>query len=287
MNQDAPAPMSRSCIKCEAPVGPTGGRCPFCGTEQPVQPTPRSEIARANAGLVDANRKQMGLRPLVVVQAKPSSIPFGAIGAILAMAVVGAGALFYFRRPPPAPPPTPALTGLPPPPTASFGNIPVADPERADPTDLLPKVKRALASWDPDPQLVEILISGSTRGSANLKTPGVQLTYRYAGSKPPSPTAKGTDKTREGRVVVIKAGGSAEPEPTPIGAADKPIPEPNCVWSAAWRNAVKGGIPEGASVEGRYAMNAKAGEPRWTISVPGQPALTFDLDANSCSIKAR
>ena len=64
----APGINPHQCVKCGAPVGAGGGRCPFCGTEQPKLANDPSQAAAV--GLTDVNRARMGRPP---IHAKPKS----------------------------------------------------------------------------------------------------------------------------------------------------------------------------------------------------------------------
>jgi hypothetical protein len=224
---------------------------------------------------------------ITVVKAHTRAPIMAYVGLAAIIAAVMGGAVLFVRSRPVA---APVATAAPPPPaptaTSSVAGVPIVDANRVDPTDMLPAMRRRLVTWSSDPQLLEITISHSQKGVVDLSSKGTQVTYRYApGPQTPKPP-RGADSKNAGMIVTLRENAPA-PEQAPIGPNEKVVPEPTCVWSAAWRAAVKAGVPNDVPVDGRYASLGRSGEPLWQVSVPGQPSLTRDIDGMTCSIKAR
>ena len=273
------------CVKCGAPVGTGGGRCPFCGTEQP-QTAPvsmnglRPDVA--TVGLTDANRARMG-RPSIRIAA-PKKSPIGTIVimgvVVVAVAGVAVGGYLMTRNPPAAP--TASAAPLKPrvEPEIVAGVV-LTDPQHVDPTDLLPKVRKRVTAWDADAKLLEIVVVHSKGGWVNVQEPGAEIVMRFGSEKRDPRAAKGKEITRERMTFTLRPG-AGEPETGAGVATDKGIGEPNCVWGAAYRAAIKSGLSETAHMDARLGWNAKADGPVWTFTSGGE---TRDLDANSCAIR--
>lgn len=232
-------------------------------------------------------------RPIQVVQAPPTRFSVVAlVGAVAAAGLLGGlGWLAYQSSRPVTAPPVlvvqPRKAPQVPAVMSSIGSVAVADADRADPTESLARVQRTVAPDDPGAQLVSITVAGSRMGTVDLRAPGPSVTYVYALGRPATATLapKGQPLAgREGRQLVLRAGGG-QPEPATLAKGAAAVPEPLCVWSAAWRSAVKGGLPEDEVVDGVYAI--KNDEPRWTVSVAGKPELSRDIDGKTCAIKTR
>jgi hypothetical protein len=275
------------CVKCGAPVGTGGGRCPFCGTEQPQAGPPSMggglSPTAATVGLTDANRARMGRPSIRIAPPKKSPIGTIAVAGIVLVAVVGvaAGGYLWTRNPPPvptvsAPPLKPKVE------PEIIAGIVLTDPQHVDPTDLLPKVRKRVTAWDPEAKLLEIVVTHSKGGWVNVQEPGAEITIRFVSEKRDPRAAKGKEITRERMTFAVKRG-AGDPDTGAGVATDKGVGEPNCVWGAAYRAALKSGLPEGGQIDARLGWNAKAGDSVWTFTSGGE---TRDLDANTCVIRS-
>ncbi len=278
----APANPSQ-CVKCGAPVGTTGGRCPFCGTEQP-RVTAHEPTGAAAVGLTQVNRMRSA-RPSLRPQ--PTGRSGGALAAVVLVGLVvaaGAGVGVYMATRSRGAEAPAATASAPPASTASperlIGGVAVADAARVDATDLLPKMKPRVMAWNGEAKLLEILVVKAKNGTVNLTEPGGEVIVRFV-SDQTNPRAPRGKEARQRLEFVIKQG-AAEPEPGPAAANDKAVSEPNCVWSAAHRAAVKGGLPLAGPTDARYGWDAKAGAEVWVLSSGAQRIV---VDGNTCAIK--
>ena len=237
----------------------------------------------------DGRDRAMAAMRVPPVRHLPS--PMTIVGGLALLAMIGFGgwSIYLSKQPPPPPavlpkkpPPIPAVM-------SSIGVVAVPDADRADPTEVLGEVQRKVAPGDAGASLVSITIVGSSNGVVDLRKPGRSVTYLYASGRAAGATATLVPRGqplagREGRQLVLQLNGG-QPETVPLPKGAQPVPEPLCVWGAAWRTAVKSGVPEDAEASGVYAM--KGNEPRWVITVAGKPEYTRELDGKSCAIKTR
>ena len=206
--------------------------------------------------------------------------------AIVGVLALGGGgiAVFALTRGGGAEAPAPTASA-PPPSTASpertIGGVAVADAARVDPTDLLPKMKPRVTAWSTEAKLLEILVVKAKNGTVNLTEPGGEVVVRFLSEKTDPRAPKGKETTRQRMQFVVKQG-AGEPEHGPGAAGDKAVAEPNCVWSAAHRAAVKGGLPLAGPTDARYGWDAKANAEVWVITSGAQRVV---VDGNTCAIK--
>ena len=118
-------------------------------------------------------------------------------------------------------------------------------------------------------------------GYVNVTEPGGEVIVRYISEKSDPRAAKGKDISRQRMQFVVKQG-AGEPENGPGAASDKGASEPNCVWSAAHRAAVKGGLPIAGPTDARYGWDAKANGEVWVLTSGAQRVV---VDGNTCAIK--
>jgi hypothetical protein len=275
---------SITCTRCQAPLGVNDKRCPFCGALQPehvlggVQP-PRFEPAEIG---ITAQSQAKYNRPLVVVKARPKGpSPVAMLGGLVLLGGASYGAWSYYQaqHPPPAPS-APARPPPLPPVISSVSGLAIPDAPQADPTLLLPKIQRALFPDGEAGKLVRIQVNGSTRGSVDLTQSGPSITYTYTLPSAADPKNPRAPAALTSYTLQAQQGG---PRPVTSARPEAPVPEPNCIWSAAWRAAVKSGIPQDAAVDGVYEKVGN--DPRWRITVPGKPEWTREMDGMSCALK--
>ena len=270
------------CVKCGAPVGTGGGRCPFCGTEQPQAALGADRSQIATVGLTDANRARLG-RPSVRVPApKKSRVGLFLVFGGLAVALVGVtvGGLLVLRSPPP---PLPSASAPPPRPRIEpqiVAGVVLTDPNHVDATDVLPLVRKRVIAWEPEAKLLEITVThAKANGHVNVNEPGSEIVLKYLSEKKDPRAAKGKETTRS-RLVFALRPGAADPEIVPGLPTDKGVAEPNCIWGAAYRAALKSGLPDG-TIDARYGWVAKADAAAWTFTSNGE---TREVDGNTCVI---
>lgn len=269
-------------MKCGAPVGTTGGRCPFCGTEQPKLTT-QEPTGAAAVGLSDVNRARMG-RPSMQPKKSGNTGLFVVIGALVALALIGGAVAAVMLGKPKTDGPAPSTsvaTVSTASPERTIGGVSIADAARVDPTDLLPKMKPRVMAWNADAKLLEIVVVKAKNGYVNATEPGGEIVVRFISEKIDPRAPKGKDVTRQRMHFVVKQG-AGEPDQGPGAATDKAAAEPNCVWSAAHRAAVKGGLPLAGPTDARYGWDAKANADVWVITSGAQRVV---VDGNSCAIK--
>ncbi len=277
--QQASAPIQ--CTKCGAPIGTGGGRCPFCGTEQP-RTGPHG--GAAFVGLSDIQRARMGRSLPPPKKSSSTGVVVGAAVAavfLVAAAGLGVGYFFLFSKPPQAVP-VPSATATTPAPARSIGGVAVADAARVDPTDLLPEIKKGHAAWDGEPKLHEIVVVHAKNGFVSVVEPDGEVVVRFLVEKLDPRQPKGKERTVTRVQFTVKANASS-PESSPGTPQDRAIPEPNCVWTAAHRAAVKAGMNPAGPVDARYGFEAKYNDAVWTFTSGG---TKYVVDGNSCAVKA-
>jgi hypothetical protein len=268
------------CIKCGAPVGSTVPRCPFCGADLTGPPV---EGPRFQAALVGMKERSLP-PPAQRARGSPAVLAIIAAGGLLFLAGAGLVAYRYLRTPPAES--YLATSAVPTPPAAASSaplaiqGVPVPDPARVDATDVLPSVRRRLTEGGADLGLLDITVSGARNGGVNLKAPGAQITYRFLAEPP-------TTAGRRDRVELTLSDSAPAPARSTPEAADVRLPDPVCVWSAAWRAAVAAGLDAQADVEARYAKHPKTGKPVWAFNVRDKPDTRREIDGASCAIKIR
>lgn len=277
--QQASAPIQ--CIKCGAPLGTGGGRCPFCGTEQPKT---GPQGGAAFVGLTDVQRARMGRSMPPKKASSNTGLVIGlAAAGIGALLLVGGAAMYFLsaRKPETAPAATTSARPAPPP-ARSIGGIAVEDAARVDPTDLLPQIKKSGIAWNGEAKLHDIQVVQAKNGFVNVVDPGGEVIVRYIVEKVDPRQPKGKDRTVQRMQFTVKANAPA-PEQSAGSPADRAVAEPNCVWGAAHRSAVKAGMKPEGPVDARYAFEAKYNDAVWTFTAGG---TKYVVDGNSCAVKA-
>ena len=204
----------------------------------------------------------------------------------------------------PAPTPPPAATTIeqrtsprPPTPKSPFHDgepIQVADPAHVDPVELLDQARRIALRMDEHAVLMRIsAIKGVSAGTVDVTGDG-GVTYEFEWlyfdkSRPP-----GNDKVenglwisaRRGRFSVMELGHATSLSRTQ-GLRPDPAPIPRCSARAAWKAAVKSGMPETAVAWLSYApaFPPRAGQPYvWDFRVEGHDELRRTVDGATCTI---
>lgn len=269
-----PPQSAAACIKCGAPVGHSGGRCPFCGTEQPNDP---SNVNAATVGLTDVNRARMSRRP-PTPSVRKREAPLGWIFLGVAVLGVAIGVGLWRMRPPPPQPiakSVPTVIPEPPGPERDVAGVHLSNAKRVEPTDYLPKVRKAIASWDASPELLEITVQNAKSGYVDLEEPGAEVVYRFISAKR-DPAAK--DPKVERMAVVLKLSGGGQEKTS--AAVEKGVHDPTCVFSAAFHAATASGMKAPFSV--RYGLLPKSTDVHWVFTSGGEQRV---IDGQTCSIK--
>jgi hypothetical protein len=275
-----------SCACCQAPLGARDKRCPFCGALRGASTEDGTHIPAtepAKVGVLDTTRNARPGPPFVLIKPRrrlPSAMAI--LGGVILIGGAGYGLWEHHRGA--VPPPSESAPARPaplPPVISSVSGLSVPDATHADPTLLLPAVQRALFPQGGATPLLRIEISGSTRGTVDLSKPGPSITVIYL-SPPPKDRPRDPKEPLTHPGFVCKADGGG-PERIAARKADTAAPEPNCTWPAAWRAAVKSGVPEDLPADGIYEM--VNGEPRWRVLIPNRPELTRELNGMTCVLK--
>jgi hypothetical protein len=183
----------------------------------------------------------------------------------------------------------PQPIAVPPPPPSgptplTLEGVAVADPKRADPTDLLSAARKRVSEGNQDYRLLEIAVLKARNGFVDLNEDGAQITYRYLYEQNDPRTAK-KDLKRERAELTLRSN-TPSLERSKALAGDAPVADPLCVWSAAWRAVIAAGLNPDSLIEARYGKLPKAEKPGWTFTSADRPDRPIELDGASCVIRA-
>jgi hypothetical protein len=274
---------SDRCLKCGAPVGPSAPRCPLCGADLNAPAVAPPSFQPAIVGM-----KQPGIAVSRRPEARPPDrrnliLVLVAVAGLLLIAGLGYAGWKMIVVPPVA-------VTTPPPPTASapmpltLEGVAVADPTRADPSDLWPAARKRISEASPDCKLVDISFVRGKGGVVNLTTPGAQIVYRCLYEEI-NPRVDKKDLKRE-RIELSLREAKPALERTKAVATDEVVADPLCVWSAAWRAAVASGINPEAEIEARYARRPKADKGSWILTPLDKPEGKVEIDGVTCAIRS-
>lgn len=292
-----PGPQSQArCPKCQAPLGQAGGRCPFCGADVAASPHGAPLVAPLPGAQLHA-APSPGMRPLRPRPApqKPKSFvarvgvgPFAG-AAVLLFALLAAGAFFLLRaRPQPvAVEPPPPVSTTPAPPPLNIHGIVLPDGPHLDPTDVLHMTRALAAERDArtDVRLLGIVIRGASMGKVNLDEKEASVTYQYLVVRRDLRAEKADE--RKGERVELTLRREAPPVTrTEQDPATKTVPEPLCVWDAAWQAAVASGLPPNEIIDVIYALEPQGKHGVWSFTLRRQPETGRVIDGRTCAIKA-
>jgi hypothetical protein len=207
-----------------------------------------------------------------------------AVAGLLLISGLGyAGYKMIVIKPAPivAAPPPPVVTAVP----LSLEGVSVADPARADPTDILPSARKRVSDGSIDYKLLEISIVRGRAGVVNLTRTDSQISYAFLYEQN-DPRLDKKDQARE-RVDLTLRGSAPVIERAKSQASDEPVQEPMCVWSAAWRAAVAAGFNQEAEFNARYGKRSKTDKAAWTLTAIDKPDDRLEIDAVSCAIRLK
>ncbi len=282
------------CSRCRAPVSRSGGRCPFCGAAiegtdgaRPFEPAIvgmsdqylSGELARKHGtAQPDARRRPLLLAVLAAV-------------ALVALVVLSGVGLVLSRRDKARVDQVPSAAA-PPPPSASTSaplnvhGVAIDTPDAVDPTDALPAVKRSLAEAGRFVSLVGIEVVHATRGAVDLGVADARITYRLLVTDQ-GMRARGSAPRPDELVVLTLAADPPAVARSAPGRRDKPVIEPTCVWSAAWRAAVASGISPSEPVDATFGPSPSSDAGVWVFTPRQRPAEIRHVDGRTCAIKTR
>jgi len=288
--QPGPDPNQVRCSKCQAPLGQSIGRCPFCGTEVGAAPDPSRQFNPAYVGLSEENRARMGRSARAP---KPASSKMGAAvfvaAALLLIAVGGTAAFFLLREPidvasaqSAAPPPV----ELPPPPPLNINGVLLKDGPAIDPTDVLYLVRARVGEGvaPTDVNLLAIRVHRARLGKVNVEDAQASVTYEYLVTRRDPRAAKADERKAERVALTLRADAPAV-ERKDEDWKTKTVPEPTCVWNAAWRAALASGLSDKDYLDVTYGIAAKGTGTVWLFSVPDRPETERRIDGETCAIK--
>jgi len=182
--------------------------------------------------------------------------------------------------PPPAAPSASASAPL------NLNGVALDTPNAVDPTDALPAVKRSLPETGRVVSLVGIEVVHATGGAVDLGIPETRITYRLLVTNQGT-RARGSDPQPDELVVVTLAADPPAVARSAPGRSDKPVIEPTCVWSAAWRAAVASGISPNEPVDATFGPSPSSDAGVWVFTPRNRPAETRQVDGRTCAIKTR
>ncbi len=271
------------CFRCGGPIGPTATRCPVCGADltMPVaQPPP---VQPAVVGMRLSGRPLQEMRR----DRRRRSAILALTAAAGLLLIAGLGYAGYRMLSVPVPTATPV------PPAAPSGPMPltlegvsIPDPSRADPTDLLPAVRRRMVETEGDYRLVEIVATHARGAVVDMNAPGAQISYRYLVERQ-DPRAARAEVSRERIDLLLSARGPTFQRSRSPGG-DDPVPDPpTCVWSAAWRAAIAVGLPTNLEADARYGRRQKSDKSTWLFTVSEKPDVRIEIDGTTCAIRSR
>lgn len=197
----------------------------------------------------------------------------------------------------PLPEPTPTAAA---PSKDSFGKGPAVvaeDLTRVDPVEIIAQARKIAASEDENAILVSVYANhGVSAGTVDATgDDGVTFDFQWSyldRAKPP-----GADKVegglwisaRKGRFQIMRLSHATalmlQRERWP-----DPAPDPRCSARAAWKAALKSGVPENAVASMRYGAEFPGGPGKpyvWTFRVDGHPELTREIHGVSCQVMKR
>ena len=276
---------SDRCARCGGPIGQGVARCPLCGADLFAPPT--------GTGAPQFQPAIVGMKEPRTISSRrqPQS---GAGRKNLILALVGAAGLLLlsglgyaaFRM---IAVPEPQATAHPAPPASgpvplTLEGVAVPDPKRADPTDLLPAARKRVTEGGQDFSLLEISVFKAKGGFVDLTEAGGQIGYRYLYEQSDPRIAK-KDLKRERVELTLRGNNPALDRSKPI-AGDQSVPDPLCVWSAAWRAVIATGLSADSYFEAHYGRSAKSDKPVWTFTSSEKPDKPIEVDGQSCVIRA-
>lgn len=276
------------CMKCNAPVGQSVGRCPFCGADLPG-PAAARPFQPAVIGMSDAHRERMAVAKKKAVRAKQMGAAVFAAAALLLIAVGGTAAFFITRKPavesPSAGPtvaPTPTQPERAP---LNINGVDLGQGPEIDPTDVIHLVRARVGDKGTEVKLLDMSIHRARLGKVNLDDPEAAVVYRWLVIRRDVRAAKVDELNMERVQFSIRA--DAPPiEREPTKTKDTTVAEPVCVWSAAWRAAIASGLSEKDPLEVTYGPNPKkTSEAVWTFAVRDRPETIRVIDGENCAIK--
>jgi hypothetical protein len=275
------------CPKCQAPIGQGGGRCPFCGADLP-QDTTAKPFVPAIVGLTEhheaARARAKSRSPAPVKKSSTSVGTIALIGGGIVVLTIGGSLILRAALQPKAAPSAPPAVSVSAPEVLMLNGIPIQDRHKIDATDLLTSVRRRVAEGNLDAALVDISVSGAQAGGVDMSAPGAQIVYHYVVS-PPNTSAADPLSARE-RAEFVVSDAALPVKKTPSNG-DKAVPDPICVWSAAWRAAIASGLSPSLLTDAKYAYNPKLEKATWVFTVRDNPELEREVDGMSCTIRVR
>jgi hypothetical protein len=273
---------SDRCPKCGAPVGAVAGRCPLCGADLNAPMVTGPQFQPAIVGMKEPRVQATRRRAQDQDHRKNLILAMVGIAGLLLIAGIGYAGykMIAVTETPVASAPPPPASG---PAPLTLEGVAVPDPARADPTDLLAAARKRVVEGNLDYRLVEIAVLKGRNGVVNFATPGAQIVYRFLYEQR-DPRLDKKDLKRERADLTLR---EAAPvlERNKAAAADEPVQDPLCVWSAAWRAAVASGFNSDSVFEAHYAKRPKGDKPLWTIWALDKPESKVEIDGISCVIR--
>jgi hypothetical protein len=209
--------------------------------------------------------------------------------ALLLIAVGGTAAFFVIREPvavgpAQSAPPPPATRPAPPP--LNINGILLKDGPEIDPTDVIHLVRARVGEGvaPNDVKLLAIRVHRASLGKVNLDDEKASVTYEYLVTHRDPRAAKADERKSERVAFTLRADAPAV-ERVEEDVKAKTVPEPTCVWNAAWRAAIASGLSNKDHLEVTYGIDEKSIGTVWFFSVPDRPETERRIDGETCAIK--
>lgn len=214
--------------------------------------------------------------------------PAAALAVFIAIPAVAIALFFLLRKPAPSPAQlavssAPAAVG-PTPAPLSINGVQIPSPRHIDPTELLPAIKRRVTEPGRRVALAGIDVLHAKNGVVDVEDDAPRVVYRLLLSPEGVSVARGAT-TQADLVTLTLAKNPPALERRAATAADKPLVEPTCVWSAAWQAATASGLADTEPVDATYAMSATSGAQTWVFTPSNRPKESREVDGLTCAIK--
>lgn len=281
------------CPQCQAPISQTGGQCPFCGAEvldrsPNIKDLPGAQLHAATSPSVRPPRA----RPQRPAE-KWSATTGVVIGALLGVLAILIGTIVVYSKfskrvvheevvdqsteLPSSEPSHPVILG-----------VTLVKGMNVDPTDILQATRERVAEKKNinDVRLLGIFARGASNAKVNLEEEKASVSFQFLVIHRDVRANKAEDRRAE-RVEMTFQRNSPQTNRMDLSASTRTVPEPVCIWSAAWNAAIASGLPTDERMDVSYALDPAQNKGVWTFTTQGQPMLTRLIDGQTCAIKVQ
>ncbi len=211
-------------------------------------------------------------------------------GALLLIAVAGSAAFFVIREPgePVATPNSTEAPTVDPPerPPLNVNGVVLRDGPKIDPTDVIFLVRARLQETESphDMKLMGIAIHRAHESKVDLDDAEAWVTYDYLLSWR-NPRAAKVEEHSTSRLKLTLRSDAPAVQKSEEGTDGETVPDPTCVWNAAWRAAIASGLSAKDHLDVTYGPWEGGKGAVWIFEVPGRPDTRRVIDGRSCAIK--